>query len=103
MTLGELIKWFEKQDPNLVVKDGFGPPHSDYGYYDHIAFDPLPKTKINDMIEFAKSAIGKEFISGKGGIKFKVDEYTSVYIGKDNEMGEEVTPLHFKYWILSEK
>ena len=33
MVLKQLIEWLEKQDQNMVIKDGFGSPHSDRGRY----------------------------------------------------------------------
>lgn len=99
-TLEILIKWLESQDPNLVVDDGFAYPHSDRGDYSELAFDPLPKAKIGDMLAHAKSAVGETFPGYKGGA-FKMDEYTSVYIGKDGTCGDAITPTHFKYWLLT--
>jgi hypothetical protein len=100
MTLGELIKWLEQQDPNLVVKDGFGSPHSDRGSYDEVAFSPKPEAKIKDMLRHAKSAMVGSFTGWKGG-EYKYDEDTSCYIGEYGECGEEITHTHFKYWLLT--
>lgn len=100
MTLGTLIEWLEKQNQNLVVNDGFGSPHSDRGDYSELAFKPLPKAKIGDMLKYAKSAIGKTFVGWKGG-EYKMDLHTSVYIGEYGDCGEEITTIHFKYWLLT--
>jgi hypothetical protein len=100
MTLGELIEWLEQQDPNLVVKDGFSTPHSDRGSYDELAFTPEPEAKIGDMLKHAKSALGATFTGWKGG-RYEMHDYTPVYIGKLGECGEEITPTHFKYWLLT--
>jgi len=81
MNLGSLIDWLEKQDQELVVKDGFGSPHSDRGSYDELAFDPAPEAKISDMLKYAKSADGAKFEGWKGGV-YKMDRSTSVYIGE---------------------
>lgn len=100
MTLGELIDWLKEQDPELVVKDGFGSPHSDRGSYAELAFSPKKEAKIGDMLSFAKSALGATFKGWKGG-DFKMDEFTSVYIGEYGDCGEEITSIHFKYWLLT--
>ncbi len=102
MTLGKLIAWLEKQDAKLVVKDGFGFPHSDRGDYAELAFSPLPTAKIGNMLKHAKSAVNATFTGWKGG-EFKMIGCTSVYIGKDGECGEEITNTHFKYWLLTAK
>ena len=100
MNLGELIDWLEKQDQELIVKDGFSSPHSDRGSYDELAFTPEPEAKISDMLTHAKSADGGTFGGWKGG-DFTMSRSTSVYIGHYGECGEEITQTHFKYWLLS--
>jgi hypothetical protein len=102
MTLGKLIKWLKQQDHDAIVKDGFGFPHSDRGSYDELAFDPLPEAKIGDMLRHAKSALGATFTGWKGG-KYTMNEHTPVYIGKFGDCGEEITGIHFKYWLLTAK
>lgn len=101
-TLGILIDWLELQDQNLIVDDGFGSPHSDRGSYDELAFDPLPRAKITDMLAHAKSAVGATFTGWKGG-KYTMDRHTPVYIGEHGDCGDAITPIHFKYWILTGK
>lgn len=100
MTLGDLIDWLEKQDQNMIVKDGFGSPHSDRGSYEELAFTPRPEAKISDMLASAKSAVGGTFTGYKGG-DFKMGRHTPVYIGEWGDCGDEITPIHFKYWLLS--
>lgn len=100
ITLGELISWLEKQNPDLIVQDGFSTPHSDRGNYENLAFDPEPSAKISDMLKHAKSALRKKFNGYKGGT-FKMDRYTPVHIGYSDEAGEEITSIHFKYWLIT--
>jgi hypothetical protein len=102
MTLGTLIDWLKQQDPDLIVKDGFGYPHSDRGSYEELAFDPLPEAKIGDMLKFAKEANGSTYMGWKGG-EYRMDKNTSVYIGEYGKCGEEITSIHFKYWLLTGK
>jgi hypothetical protein len=100
MTLGNLIDWLEKQDQELIVRDGFGSPHSDRGSYDELAFTPETEAKISDMLAHARAADGETFTGYKGG-NYKMNRSTSVYIGHFGECGEEITHIHFKYWLLS--
>jgi hypothetical protein len=100
MTLGDLIDWLEKQNPLLVVKDGFSSPHSDRGSYDELAFSPEEETTIGKMLGYALSADGATFTGYKGG-DFKMGRHTSVYIGSYGSCGDEITPIHFKYWLLT--
>lgn len=100
MTLGRLIEWLEAQDPNLVVQDGFGRPHSDRGSYDELAFDPMPEAKIGDMLAHARSALGATFPGWKGG-DYTMRDWSSVYIGEFGHCGEEITSIHLKYWLLT--
>ncbi len=100
MKLGELISWLEAQDQELIVKDGFGSPHSDRGDYSELAFTPKPEAKIGDMLACARGAVGDTFIGWKGG-EFKMNTSVSVYIGEYGECGEEITSIHFKYWLLT--
>lgn len=99
-TLGILITWLKKQDPNLVVKDGFGEPHSDRGSYDELAFDPLSESRIADMLRHAESAVNATFTGYKGG-EYTMYEHTPVYIGEYGDSGTPITPTHFKYWLLT--
>jgi hypothetical protein len=99
-TLGDLIKWLEKQDPEMEVLDGFSTPHSDRGSYDELAFTPEPKAKIKDMLYHAQSALEATFEGYKGG-EYKMTEYTPVYIGVFGSCGNPITPIHFKYWKLT--
>jgi len=100
MTLKDLIAWLEQQDPELIVSDGFGSPHSDRGRYDELAFKPEKKARIGDMLRYAKSALGAEFSGWKGGI-YTMLEFTPVHIGEWGDRGHEITPIHFKYWLLT--
>lgn len=100
MTLKDLIEWLEKQDQDLVIKDGFGSPHSDRGSYAELAFTPKDEALIGDMLKHAKSALNNTFQGWKGG-EFTMTEHTPVYIGEYGECGDAITPIHFKYWVLT--
>ena len=100
MTLGKLIEWLSKQDPNLIVADGFGKPHSDRGDYSELAFDPAPQATLGEMLRHAKSALERTFTGWKGG-EFTMHEWTPVLIGEHGDCGEAITEIHFKYWLLT--
>lgn len=146
MKLEMLIEWLEKQDPKMVVKDGFSTPHSYSGGYDGLsikeydlstgfdistaayphnysltsqglafnasgtrllivdyyglAFRPEAEAKIEDMLEHAMAAFGATLNTRHKG-EFKVRADTPVYTGEYGECGEEITPTHFKYWLLT--
>lgn len=98
MNLGELIEWLEKQDPDTVVKDGFGTPHSDRGDYSELAFKPVEKTTFGEMLKNARAADGATFYGWKGG-EFEMGEWTPVHIGEYGECGVDITEAHFKNWL----
>jgi hypothetical protein len=100
MTLGELIQWLKQQDLDLIVRDGFGSPHSDRGSYEELAFSPMAEARLGDMLRSAESAVGQTFYGWKGG-DYIMDTHTSVYIGEWGSCGEEITKIHFKYWLLT--
>lgn len=97
MTLGELIQWLETQDKNDIVTDGFSSPHSDRGFYYNLAFTPQPESRIGDMLDHAKGAVGSTFTGYKGGDYF-MDLNTEVLIGGYESCGEEINSYTLKYW-----
>lgn len=101
-TLGILIEWLEAQDQSLIVKDGFSSPHSDRGDYSELAFTPAEEARISEMLKHARSAVDATFTGWKGG-EFKMDLETPVYIGDYGDCGDAITPIHFKYWLLTSR
>ena len=102
MRLEELINWLESQDKTAIITDGFGDPHCDRGSYMNLAFDPVEKTTIGQMLDHAKSALGKTFTGWKGG-DFDMHEYTDVLIGEHGVCGEHINSANFKLWELQMK
>ena len=100
MYLKNLIEWLEQQDQNADVIDGFGSPHSDRGYYEKLAFKPVPVTTFGQMLTHAKSALGRTFSGYKGG-EYLMDEFSECCIGEYGMSGEDITPIHLKYWLLT--
>jgi len=100
MQLQYLIEWLEKQDQMATVKDGFGSPHSDRGYYEDLGFDPVEETTFGAMLAHAKAAMGATFPGWKGG-EFTMHSYTDCHIGEYGNCGEEITSAHLKLWLLT--
>ena len=100
MYLKDLIEWLEQQDQNAEVIDGFGSPHSDRGCYEKLAFEPVPVTTFGQMLTHAKSALGRTFCGYKGG-EYLMDEFSECRIGEYGVSGEDITPTHLKYWLLT--
>lgn len=99
MILKELIEWLEERDPNQVVLDGFGCPHSDRGNYADLAFNPVKRTTYGEMLSNASRALGCTFGGWKGG-EFKMDIYSKCLIGHVGECGEDITSAHLRLWQL---
>ena len=99
MILKNLIQWLESQDKNTVVQDGFGSPHSDRGYYENLAFDPVGETTIGEMLDHAIFADGATFTGWKGG-DYEMGDYTEVFIGEFGDCGEPINSANLKLWEL---
>lgn len=84
MRLRDLIKRLEQESPDKVLAIGLGKPHSWRGSYDELAMEPVTNTTVGEVLEVAKSAIGKTFEGYKGG-DFRMHEFTPVHIAKWGE------------------
>lgn len=99
MTLGELIKALEAEDPNLVLPTGFHRPHSYRGYYDELAFEPAEDITIAAMLAAARSALNATFTGYKGG-DYVMGEYTSCWLsGYGTASGESIGPTLLRLMI----
>jgi hypothetical protein len=98
ITLGELIRWLEKQDQDLTVKDGFSWGH--HYRKRELAFTPIPETQICHMLKWAQSVIDKSVSSYEEG-EYIITEFTPVSIAEHGCLGEYITPTTFKYWLLT--
>lgn len=87
MTLGELIAMLSRHDPNKVVRCGFGAPHSYRGYYEQLAFEPMERVRVGDMLADATSALGATFEGYKGG-EYRMDEETDCWLAFWGMSGE---------------
>jgi len=100
MRLRELIQVLSKVDPDRVLKNGFGGPHSYRGYYSDLGFNPQTNVRVGDMLDEAQNAIGKIFIGYKGG-EFKMEEYTECWIAKWGNTGETIGPILLGYMLAN--
>jgi hypothetical protein len=82
MTLGELIKALEAEDPDLIVPHGFGNPHSFRGDYHELAFEPRSNARLGDMLADARSALGATYEGWKGG-EFTMREWTDCWLSEE--------------------
>jgi hypothetical protein len=98
MYLKELIEWLEQQNPKATVHHGFGYPMSYRGYYDELAFDPVEETTFGDMLQHARSALGKTFTGYKGG-DFKMTGDTRCWIAPyGRTTDDQIGPTILRLW-----
>lgn len=79
--LKDLIEELEELDQEGIIPFGFDKPDSYRGYYSEVAFQPMECARVGDMLEHAKSALGKTFEGYKSG-KYTMEEYTDCYIAE---------------------
>lgn len=102
MTLKDLIKFLEQQDPSLIVPVGFTHPHSYRGYYYDLAFEPEENVTVGQMLGAAKGAMGKTFTGYKGG-EFTMGDYTDCWLATYGDCGEGIGPVLLKYMMDAAK
>jgi hypothetical protein len=90
MDLGEVIRVLSEYPADKVVEMGFGEPMSYRGYYDNLAFEPVVRTTVGDMLAHARSAVGQVFTGYKGG-RYRMTERTPVWVAPYGEtVGDEL-------------
>ncbi len=67
MTLGELIAYLSALPQDSVFPMGLFHPHSYRGYYEQLAFEIFPFSRVSDMLGCAQECIGQSFTGYKGG------------------------------------
>lgn len=98
MTLGELIERLEQAPRDQVVPLGFNNPHSYRGYYEDLAFEPAENVTVGEMLDAARSALGKTFEGYKGG-DYTMHEYTDVWLASYSFTGESIGPVLLDYML----
>lgn len=93
LTLGDLIKRLELEDPNRILPMGFHEPHSYRGNYNDLAFEPAYDISIREMLEAAREALGTTYVGYKGG-EYLMTEHTDCWISHYGESGDNrIGPL----------
>lgn len=99
MTLGQLIALLEACNPCIYITNGFSSPHSYRGYYDELAFEPAEDVSVAEMLETAKSAVGKIFQGYKGG-EYTMDLDTLVHVAyygtSDYKSGDHIAKMFYE-------
>ena len=94
MRLGKLIEVLEALPQDLVVPKGFHNPHSWRGDYYELAFEPLEEpVKVGQLLEAAKSALGRTFQGWKGG-DYKMGAMSRCYYAGEGDTGDGETISH---------
>ena len=97
--LKELIEQLELLPLDGVIPFGFGEPMSYRGYYEELAFKPVENAKVEDMLNFAKSAMGKTFTGYKGG-EFEMNEFSDCYIAEyGTSAGDKIGMTLINMWL----
>lgn len=87
--LAQLIDDLSGRDPNQAVAYGFGKPHSYRGYYEDLAFEPVPNTTVGAMLAAAQDAFGQIYTGYKGG-EYTMGSYTPVWLAEHGSTGETI-------------
>jgi len=98
MYLRDLITFLEEEDPTRILPVGFKRPHSYRGDYSELAFQPALNVSVKDMLEDAKSALGREFTGYKGG-EYKMHEYTECYLAHYGRTGGLISPILLAFML----
>jgi hypothetical protein len=92
MTLDELIKALEAEDPGKVLPLGFSNPHSYRWDYSELAFEPTANVTVGEMLSAARSALGATFQGWKGG-EYTMTGSTDCHLAEQGDLGEELGPI----------
>ncbi len=98
MELKKIIEELAQLDPEIIVRKGFGLPHSYRGFYDELAFEPEENTTVGAMLGHARSALNKTFEGYKGG-KYKMEGWTDTWIAEYGSEGEAIGQSLLWYMI----
>ena len=102
MTIKELIKILEKEDPNRIMKKGFHQAHAYRGFYAELAVEPAENVLIKEMIETLKGALSMTFEGYKGGM-YTMYETTDVWMAMWGDLGYPLSPGLLECWLENQK
>jgi len=90
VNLGTLIATLESIPPDTVAANGFANPHSYRGYYDQLAFEPVPNLTVATMLAEARKAMGATYQGWKGG-DYTMGAGTTVWLADEGSTGVPIT------------
>lgn len=95
MTLGDIIRRLEREDPARPVRFGLGPPCSYRGNYDELAFVYSEDTNVANMLSHACYALGSSFLGYKGGTYLMTEDTPCHLVRHSSEYHseDEITSL----------
>ena len=88
MNLASVIKILESADPAKTASPAFGVARSYRGYYEQIAFQPVDKATVGEMLRIANACIGAVFEGYKGGM-YTMDEQTTCVVCEYGTTGDD--------------
>jgi hypothetical protein len=94
MNLGELIEVLKSLPPDMVFEPGLGRAMSYRGYYDQIAFEPVERATVADMLREAVVSLDETFTGYKGG-SYVMHSYVECWVAEYGALGEPLTSEHF--------
>lgn len=92
LTLSSLIKELKRRKPNAIAEPGWNGCHSYRGFYNCLSFNPDDKSTAAEMLQIAKSALGKTFTGYKGG-EYIMDANTECFFAYYGDTGQPLTLL----------
>lgn len=99
LSLGDLIRRLEREDPDRLLQLGFANPHSYRGDYMDLAFEPVRRIAIGAMLDAARSALGATFQGYKGG-DYVMGEYTTCWLARYGESSNNMLgPLLLEFLL----
>ena len=100
MDLIDLITRLEAMPRDTVISKGFNRCHSWRGRYECLAFRPSISTRVGDMLNLARAALGQTFEGYKGGL-YEMKDYTEVFLSEDSgTCGDDAFPARLlTYWL----
>lgn len=91
MTLGEVIDRLKREDPDRVVRHGFGRATSYRMSYDEIGFEPADHVTIGSMLANAEAATDQDGLQSWKSGRYVMDLKTPCHIAVYGDPGDELT------------
>lgn len=85
-----LEKMIEPEKKDISLPIGLSDPHSYRGFYDELAFRPCRNITPNEMLEEARSCVGKVFTGYQGG-EYTMTKETRLWVARYGETGFQLS------------